>query len=310
MAVWRTDEPSIGAAYDASEVTFRILRAFGWGPLLNFGYFPLPPPLTLLNFLPFALAPTLTSPLHNLATAQLRLVRRSIGLLAAREHDHILDVGCGRGLSSFLLASTLPGTQVVGIDLLSESLQVARTLYGSTRNLTFIDADAAALAFPDRAFTRVLCLEAAFQFPDRQAVVRELQRVLAPGGRAVLVDFMWADDGPSVVRDPDVDLLRRIWRFDTLASVMEYRRMARTVHLDVTACHDWTGNVLAPLHAISDWVAWLGDRTWGRTLLRQYNPVLASIGDADWQEFIRSVGAHLRVGTRTRYVAMVLTRAR
>ena len=87
-------------------------------------------------------------------------------------------------------------------------------------------------------------------------------------------------------------------------------RMARTVHLDVTACHDWTGNVLAPLHAISDWVAWLCDRTWGRTLLRQYNPVLASIGDADWQEFIRSVGAHLRVGARTRYVAMVLTRAR
>jgi SAM-dependent methyltransferase len=306
----RTREPPIGAAYDASEVTFRILRAFGWGPLLNFGYFPLPPPFTLLNFLPFVVTPVVSSPLHNLATAQLRLVHRSIGLLAAREHDRVLDVGCGRGLSSFLLASAFPGTQVIGVDLVSSSLQVARTLYGSTRNLAFVHGDAAALAFPDRAFARVLCLEAGFQFPDRHAVLREMHRVLAPGGRAVLVDFMWAGDGDSAIRDPDVDMVRRIWRFDTLASVAEYRRMAGGLHLDVTAYHDWTGNVLAPLHAISDWVAWLGDRTWGRTLLRQYNPVLASVGDADWREFVRSVGAHLRVGARTRYVAMVLTRAR
>ncbi len=63
--------PTVAAAYDASNVTFRVLRAFGWGPLLNLGYYPFGKPLTLFNFL---LSPFIVTPFLRLPAAQLKLV--------------------------------------------------------------------------------------------------------------------------------------------------------------------------------------------------------------------------------------------
>ena len=55
---------SLASAYDASDVTFRVLRAFGWGPLLNLGYYPFGKPLTLLNFLATPLRNVLEKAIH------------------------------------------------------------------------------------------------------------------------------------------------------------------------------------------------------------------------------------------------------
>lgn len=301
-------EPEIAAAFDASDVTFRVLRAFGWGPLLNYGYYPFPPPLTLLNFAATGVAPALFAPLHNLAAAQLRLLERAEGLLGVGPRDRVLDLACGRGLGAFRLASAHPGARVTAVDLLARNLQVARTLYDHLPNLALAGGDATVLPFRDAAFTRALCVEAAFQFADRQAFLAEIRRVLAVGGRAVVLDFAWADEGGVRRDDPDLVLLRRTWRFESLGSEGAYRRAAAACGLGVVEWHDWSANVLAPLHTISDWVAWLGVRPWGRWLLCRNNPVLQSLDERDWQAFARSVRAHLQVGARTRYVAMVLTR--
>jgi hypothetical protein len=66
--------PAVAAAYDASNVTFRVLRAFGWGPLLNLGYYPFGPPLTLFNFL---VTPFIFTPFFRLAAAQVHLVKKA-----------------------------------------------------------------------------------------------------------------------------------------------------------------------------------------------------------------------------------------
>jgi MPBQ/MSBQ methyltransferase len=202
---------SVSRAYDASHPIFRVLRAFGWGPLLNLGYYPFGRPLALLNFL---VTPAALVPRFRLPMAQLRLVERAVALLQLAPGHRVLDVGCGRGASSFLIASEFPGVQVIGIDLLPEHITVARTLYGNTPHLTYEQGDAMKLDhLKPRTVDRALCLEAAFHFSDRARFLERLSVLLKPGGRAVIVDFMWQTDAAaSACGGRATDYLRRIWR--------------------------------------------------------------------------------------------------
>ncbi|MBI1815365.1 MAG: class I SAM-dependent methyltransferase [Deltaproteobacteria bacterium] len=299
-------EPAIGTAYNASNVTFRVLRAFGWGPLLNLGYYPFGKPLTLLNFL---VTPLILTPFFRLPAAQMNLVKKSVALLDLRGGRRVLDVACGRGTSSYMMANASPHTHVTGIDLLAENMAVARTLYGNTPNLSYREGDAMNLDFPERSFDRVLCLEAAFHFPDRARFLSQLNRVVDAGTRVVIVDFMWKNDE---ARHHCSEATRRLvgstWQWDNFDSVQAYQHNARTNGFNVEACLDWSSHVTAPLRTIFKCVAGLAQRTWGRALLLQQNPLLRALTDEDWREFARSARAHSDVQRHSQYVALVLSR--
>lgn len=298
--------PAVARAYDASNVTFRVLRAFGWGPLLNLGYYPFRPPLTLLNFV---VTPLVFTPFFRLPAAQLKLVKKAVALLELRDGCRVLDVGCGRGTSSYLMANAFPQAQVTGIDLLAENIAAARTLYDNTPNLTYREGDATCLDFPERSFDRVLCLEAAFEFCDRAGFLRQLGRVSAAGARAVIVDFMWKDEAARRLCDnEDGRLVQRTWQWEDFDSVAEYRRNAEANGFEVAACLDWSPHVTAPLRSVFDLVARLSRTEPGRTLLRWYHPPLRTLTAGDWQEFVRSARAHQHVHRYSRYVALVLRR--
>ena len=297
--------PTIASAYDASNVTFRVLRAFGWGPLLNLGYYPFGKPLTLLNFM---LTPLLFMPFFRLPAAQLKLVKKSMALLDLRSARRVLDVGCGRGTSSYIMASAFPDVDVTGIDLLPENIAVARTLYNNTPNLTHLAGDALHLEFPEQSFDRVLCLEAAFQFPDRARFLSELKRVVDPRARVVIVDFMWKDDEARRISNEEQSrFVRATWQWDSFDSVREYHQNAQANGFAVEACLDWSSHVTAPLRTIFDLVAGLARRRWGRTLLTWYHPPLRALTDDDWREFARSAAAHRFIHQHTQYTALVLT---
>lgn len=299
-------EAAIGTAYNASNVTFRVLRAFGWGPLLNLGYYPFGKPLTLLNFL---VTPLILTPFFRLPVAQVNLVKKSVALLDLRGDRRVLDVGCGRGTSSYMMASAFPHVQVTGIDLLAENVAVARTLYGNTSNLSYREGDAMNLDFPDRSFDRVLCLEAAFHFPDRARFLSELNRVVDAGTRVVIVDFMWKNaEARRNCDDATLRLVGSTWQWSSLDSVQEYQHNARMNGFNVEACLDWSSHVTAPLRTIFNCVAGLAQRTWGRALLVQQNPLLRALTDEDWREFARSARAHSDVQRHSQYIALVLNR--
>jgi ubiquinone/menaquinone biosynthesis C-methylase UbiE len=61
-------------------------------------------------------------------------------------------------------------------------------------NAVYREADAGALPFPDGSFDLVTCRIAPHHFPDVEAFVREMYRVLRPGGRAVMIDNIVPDD--------------------------------------------------------------------------------------------------------------------
>jgi ubiquinone/menaquinone biosynthesis C-methylase UbiE len=112
--------------------------------------------------------------------------RDSLAALELPTEDRLLDVGCGTGAASRAAAGV--AASVVGIDLSPEMIHQAVTLAEGVENVRFEMADAERLPFGDREFTSVLCSNSFHHYPYPLQAVREMARVLAPGGRLVIGD--------------------------------------------------------------------------------------------------------------------------
>lgn len=100
--------------------------------------------------------------------------------------DHVLDVACGTGsLTRLLVACVGPSGHVTGLDLNADMLAVARDIVDAP-NVEWREASALAMPFADSTFDLVTCQQGLQFFPDRAAGMREMRRVLRPGGRLAL----------------------------------------------------------------------------------------------------------------------------
>jgi ubiquinone/menaquinone biosynthesis C-methylase UbiE len=111
----------------------------------------------------------------------------------------VLDVACGTGIVARLAAERVgPAGHIVGLDLNPGMLAVARGLPPQPgAPITWHAASAVALPYPNAAFDVVLCQQGLQFFPDRPAAVREMHRVLAPGGRLALSVYSTIAHNPA-----------------------------------------------------------------------------------------------------------------
>jgi SAM-dependent methyltransferase len=282
---------AIDAAYDESTVLFRGLRMYGWGPLLNLGYFRLWELPMLAGGLGFF---------------QRRLALQSLALLDPRPGERILDVACGWGWTTARIARA--GARAIGVDLLARQLGEARRLYGGEARVDFVRGDAAALPVRAAAFDGIHCLEAGFQFgaDGRLDFLRDAARALRPGGRLVLTDFVWTGDDPGEIDALDHDrAVRDTWRFDEFEPLRRYRERAAACGLREVRTLDWTRLVLRRFQSVGDVICTLGLYRAPRWVLCLFRPAWRRAPLEDWFELHRVVRAHSRVRQRTRYGALV-----
>ena len=118
--------------------------------------------------------------------------KRTITNLKLQAGAKVLDVGCGTG------ASALPAAQavgkngfVVGVDLASRLLEQARTkaMAAGLDNVEFRQADMTALEYPDGNFDAVVSVFSIFFVPDMESLVRELWRMVRPGGKLAVTTW-------------------------------------------------------------------------------------------------------------------------
>jgi ubiquinone/menaquinone biosynthesis C-methylase UbiE len=105
-------------------------------------------------------------------------------------HDTILDVGCGGGRTIRKLAAIATEGKVHGIDLSPASVAVARKTNRQeieTGRVEIRQASVSALPFPDAMFDLVTAVETHYFWPDLPADMREVLRVLKPGGKLILI---------------------------------------------------------------------------------------------------------------------------
>jgi ubiquinone/menaquinone biosynthesis C-methylase UbiE len=109
--------------------------------------------------------------------------------IAATQGSKILDLGCGIGGATFILAEhTGAAGLVAGVDISSALIDVATRRAGDRRGVEFQVGDALVIPYPAAFFDAVYSERVFLYLPDRLAAIRELQRVVKPGGKICLVD--------------------------------------------------------------------------------------------------------------------------
>lgn len=121
-----------------------------------------------------------------------------VGRAGLRRGDRVLDVACGTGVVArkALTRVRWDGT-VTGLDLNATQLEIAREAARFLHPpIDYMEGDAQKLPFPDGSFDVVLCQHGVQFFPDRLAALREMRRVLAPGGRLSFMVWRHRDYHP------------------------------------------------------------------------------------------------------------------
>lgn len=128
-----------------------------------------------------------------LAPEILRQRMRTLELLAPQAGETALDAGCGVGLLSEPLALELgPTGRLIGVDLTAEVLEKARARCAPFGNARFLEGGVEALPLESATVDLAACTQVLLYVPDVPKALRELHRVLKPGGRLVVVETDWA----------------------------------------------------------------------------------------------------------------------
>ena len=154
---------------------------------------------------------------------KVRLRDTLVSQIASRGDERVLDFGCGHGLLLVAAAKRLSTGRAVGVDIWSQTDQADNRpektaqnarLEGVADRVEVRNGDARKLDFPDEAFDVVLSSFALHNIPDsreREQAVREIIRVLKPGGRVAIVDVWQISQYRRVLRESGMDQLRLSW---------------------------------------------------------------------------------------------------
>lgn len=105
--------------------------------------------------------------------------------------ERVLDLACGTGIVARLVTDAVgPNGTVAGLDVNPGMLAVARSVCSDS--IQWHEARAEDVPLPNETFDLVLCSMGLQFFPDKHQALREVRRVLAPGGR-----FVWCTPGPT-----------------------------------------------------------------------------------------------------------------
>jgi ubiquinone/menaquinone biosynthesis C-methylase UbiE len=133
----------------------------------------------------------------------LDITEKTIRLMDLRPGERILDLGCGSGWATRLLARFVGEGpegfgQVVGVDVSDEMIRMARAASKDFDNTMFVWGSATQIPWEENFFDKVLSVESFYYWPDQERGLAELFRVMAPKGRLFLLINLYTDNPYSL----------------------------------------------------------------------------------------------------------------
>jgi len=118
------------------------------------------------------------------------VARQVIDAMQIRPGERVLDLGCGNGWATRLLAQTNAGVQAIGVDASPKMIARAEALHSLKIRARYEVGTFEKLDFKDGHFDRIFSMEALYYAGDLERSIRECFRVLKPGGSVeTLVDY-------------------------------------------------------------------------------------------------------------------------
>ncbi len=160
----------------------------------------------------------------------------------------ILDVGCGIGGSSRILAKDY-GFDVTGITISPQQVKRAQELTPQEVDAQFQVDDALALSFSDDSFDVVWSIEAGPHMPDKAKYAQEMMRVLKPGGILVVADWNQRDDRTVALNFWEKPVMRQLldqWAHPAFSSIEGFCELIAETGLveGAVVTADWTQETL------------------------------------------------------------------
>ena len=120
---------------------------------------------------------------YNRQTQDSDHMEKILRFVKIRGRMRILDLGCGSGYLAFPMAKNNPDIEVIGLDIVSDTLRANRSRANKEgiKNLTFVSYDGIDFPFEDDSFDLVVTRYALHHFPDIEHSIGEMSRVLKEG---------------------------------------------------------------------------------------------------------------------------------
>jgi tocopherol O-methyltransferase len=226
------DFSRIRAYYDETWLDYRLLWLNARNRAIHFGYWD--------------------EHTHSQSESLLNMNRVLARHLGIRSGQRILDAGCGVGGSAIWLAKTY-GVEVVGITPVESQVARARR-YADEQGLadlvSFEQQDYMHTTFPAASFDMVWGMESLCHAPEKRLVLAEAKRLLRPGGRLGIVEYMRTSRSNAAVEEALLHSWLSGWAIPDIATANEWLGWAQAAGFHDVQLADITTNVRPSLRRL------------------------------------------------------------
>jgi ubiquinone/menaquinone biosynthesis C-methylase UbiE len=201
---------------------------------------------------------TATMSPDDFASASDNLTRKVLHWANIQPGHKVLDVGCGFGGTIALINESHSHVSLTGLNIDERQLQRARQLVQTkvkpSNTIDFIQGDACDLPFQRETFDTVLAVECIFHFPSRTRFFEHAYRVLKPGGKLVLCDFIARPLGMPLIAAlylANRNAIQSVYgKRNKLGFLKEYAQLARRFGFKTLGIEDITSGTMPTYAAL------------------------------------------------------------
>ena len=130
------------------------------------------------------------------------ITEQTLALMKLKPGQRVLDLGCGAGWATRLMAQMVSGSgrpgQVIGLDVSDEMIRRARANSTEFDNVMFVVGSAQKIPWEENLFDRVLSVESFYYYADQERALAELFRVMAPLGELYVLINLYKENHYSL----------------------------------------------------------------------------------------------------------------